>query len=264
MTPRPTIAGIYDTWLGGHTNLAADRDAAARVAERFPGLPGQVRAARDFQVRVAAWCAGQGVGNFIRAGAVTYLAGANIHNAVQRVTAGTRVVYVNGDADPALMAAELLADGKSTGSVHAPVRCPEKVLSAPPVAEMLAGGRPAAMILGLLAHHESGERAARLLRAYAGALPPGSYLAFSLIAGGGEEAVAGYGEMMPAPAYRHGLRDVEAWVDGLDLVPPGVADVRFIPGWRVPLTAPAREPGFAAGAVIRVRQARPAGAVGRT
>ena len=43
-------ARIYDYWLGGKDNFAADREAAERVLEVMPSLPLIARAARLFLI----------------------------------------------------------------------------------------------------------------------------------------------------------------------------------------------------------------------
>jgi hypothetical protein len=38
-TSVPNIARMYDHWLGGKDNFAADREAADRMAQAIPQLP---------------------------------------------------------------------------------------------------------------------------------------------------------------------------------------------------------------------------------
>jgi hypothetical protein len=44
----PAAARMYDFWLGGHDNFAADRIAALKITERAPGTPDAARANRAF------------------------------------------------------------------------------------------------------------------------------------------------------------------------------------------------------------------------
>ncbi|MGH3328724.1 MAG: SAM-dependent methyltransferase [Streptomycetales bacterium] len=54
---KPSPARMYDYWLGGKDNYAADREAAERVVQVFP----EVRHAnRQFLVRTVRYCAEQG------------------------------------------------------------------------------------------------------------------------------------------------------------------------------------------------------------
>ena len=47
-TSVPHIARVYDYWLGGKDNFAADRDAAEKVIATFPDVLTSVRAQRAF------------------------------------------------------------------------------------------------------------------------------------------------------------------------------------------------------------------------
>ena len=44
----PTAARMYDYWLGGHDNFAADRIAALKVSDRSPEAPLVARGNRKF------------------------------------------------------------------------------------------------------------------------------------------------------------------------------------------------------------------------
>ena len=47
-TSVPHIARVYDYWLGGKDNFAADREAAEQVVAAYPGILRDVRAQRAF------------------------------------------------------------------------------------------------------------------------------------------------------------------------------------------------------------------------
>jgi len=40
---RPNIARVYDYWLGGKDNFAADRELAQKMCEINPGVPAMIR-----------------------------------------------------------------------------------------------------------------------------------------------------------------------------------------------------------------------------
>ncbi len=62
-------ARVYDYWLGGKDNFAADREAAERVLEATPGLRMRVRANRAFLARVVRFLAGEaGIRQFLDIG----------------------------------------------------------------------------------------------------------------------------------------------------------------------------------------------------
>jgi hypothetical protein len=47
-TTRPNIARVYDYWLGGKDNYAADRELAHTMTEVNPGIPAMARVNREF------------------------------------------------------------------------------------------------------------------------------------------------------------------------------------------------------------------------
>jgi len=62
-------ARVYDYWLGGKDNFAADREAAERVLAVTPGLRFRVRANRAFLGRATRYLAGEaGVRQFLDIG----------------------------------------------------------------------------------------------------------------------------------------------------------------------------------------------------
>jgi hypothetical protein len=50
-TSRPHMARVYDFWLDGKDNFAADRAVAERVAAAYPDIRVAVRAQRAFLAR---------------------------------------------------------------------------------------------------------------------------------------------------------------------------------------------------------------------
>ena len=56
-TPHP--ARVYDYWLGGKDNFAADREAAEKVIAANPAVLAGVRANRAFLARAVRYLAGE-------------------------------------------------------------------------------------------------------------------------------------------------------------------------------------------------------------
>jgi hypothetical protein len=91
---RPSVARVYDFWLGGKDNFPVDRETGGRMAEVNPSLPRLVRDNRQFLCAAAARAAG--VGQFLDLGA-GLPAHPAVHKAVRRVNPGARVCYVDND-----------------------------------------------------------------------------------------------------------------------------------------------------------------------
>ena len=96
-TTRPHMARVYDFWLGGKDNFAADRAVAERVAAAYPDVVAAVQAQRAFLARAVRFLVTQaGVTQFLDIG--TGLPSANnTHQVAQEVAPQSRVVYVDND-----------------------------------------------------------------------------------------------------------------------------------------------------------------------
>jgi hypothetical protein len=101
MTPidpsRPHMARVYDFWLGGKDNFAADRAVAGQVAAAYPDVLVAVRAKRAFLARAVHFLVTQaGIRQFLVTG--TGLPSANKHPPGRPGAAPqSRVVYVDND-----------------------------------------------------------------------------------------------------------------------------------------------------------------------
>lgn len=251
----PTIHGVYDAMRGGDQHLRADRELAKAIEAEFPQVPVHVRAASDFDLRVARWCAERGIARFIRAGAVTWQPdGRNVHDAARAAVPGAQAVYVNADAEAHDWARALLARDPGVSAVHAPGERTAEILAAPAVAALLAPREPVCLIIGMVLHFAPAARAAARIGAFAVALPPGSVIAVSVsLPDHSPRADRLLSMYTPAKMYRHTAADVEGWMRdaGLELVPPGVCDVRLLlrGGVWTPGERPCAAPGMTVGAV---------------
>ena len=96
-TSRPHPARMYDAYLGGNDNYAADRDAVRQVLRAFPEVRAMARANRAFMQRAVRFLAGEaGIGQFVDIGTGIPSAG-NVHEVAGQAAPGARVVYVDND-----------------------------------------------------------------------------------------------------------------------------------------------------------------------
>jgi hypothetical protein len=226
----PTIHGTYDYWLGGGQHLREDRELAQAIEARYPSVPSHVRAAQDFHLRAARWCAGQGISRFIHAGNVTALpSGRNVHDAVRETDPGAEVIYAYRHPSAFGFSSGLLDWDDGTTAVLSRTG---GFLAADPVRVMLAAGEPVCLIAGLVLHFvDAGTAAARVARA-AAALPSGSVFVVSMTLPGTRPAAGEILRMFTAGrTRRHTAGDLTAWLEGagLKIVEPGVTDVRVVP-----------------------------------
>jgi S-adenosyl methyltransferase len=90
-------ARVYDYWLGGKDNFAADRVAAEETIAAYPAIRSSARANRAFLVRAVSYLAGaRGIGQFLDIGA-GLPAAPNTHQVAQSIAPQSRVVYVDND-----------------------------------------------------------------------------------------------------------------------------------------------------------------------
>ena len=142
---------MYDYWLGGHDNFAADRIAALKVTERTPGVAEAARANRAFLGRAVRYLAGEaGIRQFLDLGTGLPTKG-NVHQVAQRITPGAHVVYV--DNDPMVFAhARALKTGDGTAVIHADLRDPDTILNHPETRRLIDFSQPLAILFVSVLH----------------------------------------------------------------------------------------------------------------
>ena len=127
------VARVYDYWLGGKDNFAADRAAGEQAIQAYPDIVYSVRANRAFLARTVRYLAGEaGIRQFLDIGTGIPTAN-NTHEVAQDVAPGSNVVYVDNDPVVLTHARALLAG--STG----PADCVDAVGAENLVQVMRAG-----------------------------------------------------------------------------------------------------------------------------
>ncbi len=222
-------ARIYNYWLGGKDNYAADREAAEQAIAANPGIVADVRANRAFLTRAVRFLAGDcGVRQFLDIGTGLPAAG-NTHEVAQAAAPDSRIVYV--DNDPiVLVHARALLTGTPEGAtayLDADLRDPIAILTA--AAQTLDFARPVALMLLIILHLiGDDDDPFGIVAQLVDALPSGSYLVLAHPAS--DIRAAQMAEMTKRVNQRMGgpqatMRDraaITRFFTGLDLVEPGV------------------------------------------
>ncbi len=238
-------ARVYDYWLGGKDNFAADRALGDAIMAAVPTIKTMARANRAFLRRAVRYLAGEaGVRQFLDIGTGIPTAG-NTHEVAQQVAPQARVVYVDNDPIVLVHARALMTshDAGATAFIEADLREPEQILADPALAATLDLGQPVAlMLVAVLLYFRDEEHPQAMVSTVMDALPPGSYLAithptadFNADAMAGAVAAAEHGGITLVPRTR---AETEAFFTGLDLVEPGVVPVL---AWR-PEPGPQADP----------------------
>jgi SAM-dependent methyltransferase len=172
-------ARVYDYWLGGKDNFAADRATAEQVLSVMPEILDTVRGNRQFLVRAVGFLRDAGIRQFLDIGCGLPNS-PNVHEIAQAGGTGVRVVYVDNDPVVSARAGALTLPDHTTAVVQADLRDVDEVLSR--AGDLLDFTRPAGLLfVGCLHHIVDSDEPAGIVARYLAALAPGSYLVISHI-----------------------------------------------------------------------------------
>ncbi|HZU54717.1 MAG TPA: SAM-dependent methyltransferase [Actinocrinis sp.] len=226
---RPAPARMYDYYLGGSHNFAADRELAEKALGAWPELPQVTRANRAFLRRAVTFLAGQGIEQFLDLGSGIPTVG-NVHEIVAAVNPRARTVYVDSDPVAVAHSRVLLAETPNARFVHADLRDPERVLADPALDGFLDLGRPLAVLMFAVLHFvPDSDDPAGIVAAYRRASVAGSYLAVSH--GTRDyfpERIRSLEEVYSRSSATMTMRshaEIMDLMSGYELVPPGLTDM---------------------------------------
>jgi SAM-dependent methyltransferase len=231
---RPSVARMYDYYLGGKDNYAADREAARLVLGAAPDVPLAALENREFLKRVMQYLAAERcIGQFVDIGPGLPTQG-NVHQLALQHNPGAKVAYV--DNDPGILAHSrgLLHGVPGVAVIRGDLREPEHILADPELAALIDLARPVAIFMTLVLHFvpPDDDPCAHVAR-FRDALCPGSFLVLSHVTGDDRApgTLAGIGayENASAPLILRTRSQVTEFFDGFQLIEPGVV---FLSQWR--------------------------------
>lgn len=235
----PSAARMYDYYLGGGHNFAADRRAADAVIAAIPDLPKIALANRAFLRRAVRFLIEAGVRQFVDIGSGIPTVG-NVHEIARSLEPTATTVYVDLDPIAVTHSRQLLTGDPRATALQADLREPENLLAQlrqPPAADVLDLSQPVALLLVSVLHFVPGDEAYPCVATLVDAVAPGSWLAIS------HSSVEGFASLekddydSAEDAYKKtttpvGLRtraEIERFFTGLELADPGVV---WVPQWR--------------------------------
>ena len=231
-------ARVYDYWLGGKDNFAADREAAEQVMAANPTVLHGVRANRAFLARAVRYLAAEaGIRQFLDLGTGLPTAD-NTHQVAQAIAPDTRIVYVDNDPMVLTYARALLTSAPegATAYVQADIRDTEKVLAG--AADTLDFTKPVAvMALMILQYVPDADDPWGIVGRLLEPLEAGSYLTVSdtvrdIDTQRVTQGTARLNERMGRTRLTLRTRgEFELFFDDLEMVEPGVVP---LPEWRAP------------------------------
>ncbi|MFI6510292.1 SAM-dependent methyltransferase [Streptosporangium sp. NPDC050855] len=238
-TTKPSIARVYDWFLGGKDNFAVDRQVAEAAMKVSPGAQEAGQQNRAFLRRVVHHMAAEaGVRQFIDIGSGLPTQG-NVHQVAQEVDPATRVVYVDNDPMVLVHGRALLATDGSTKVIQADARDPRSILENDQVKDFIDFSRPVGLLMLSILHHlhdqEDPAGVAARLRA---PLVSGSFVAISHFCNPGEAHPASSQQAAAAEKlFNENLGtgrwrtpdEITGYFGDFELVEPGLVP---LPEWR--------------------------------
>jgi S-adenosyl methyltransferase len=235
----PNIARVYNAFLGGKDNFAADRQVVDSVLRVTPAAPAVALANRAFLRRTVRHLVGEAkLTQLLDIGSGLPAAG-NVHEIAREINPSAHTVYVDNDPVVHVHGQALLADAVTTEVVTADLRRPMEIIDHPDVRSFLDLSQPVGLLLIAVMHHvadqdDPGAIMARLRDA----LPQGSYLVISSFARPGpqypeeEQLVEEIERIMHDQLGTGHWRDadvVRGWFGDWTLIEPGLVPLAL---WR--------------------------------
>ncbi|QWF81078.1 SAM-dependent methyltransferase [Amycolatopsis sp. CA-230715] len=235
-TTRAGLARVRDAALGGKDNYSIDRDLVAALEHAAPGFSDLVRAERAWHIRAVRYLASIGVDQFLDCGLGLPTPFDNTHEIAQRHNDEARIVYADADCIVVAHGRALLEENERSLVIQADYTYPEELV--PAADAFLDFTRPIGLLLTDTLHHvDDDAHPDKLMDTYRDALAPGSAIAVShwWDPGAGPEHDAAraleatWQARCPQPGRYRTRTEIEALLDGLELVPPGL--VTFDDWW---------------------------------
>lgn len=229
---RPSVARIYDYFLGGSHHFAVDREMAQQLLRLAPDVADVMRANRAFLRRAVRFMLAEGVDQFLDIGSGIPTVG-NVHEVAQQHNPTARVVYV--DIDPVAVAHSraMLAGDPNTAVVAADLRDTAAILGSPEFARLIDPFRPVGLLIVSVLHFMADttilQAAVAELRA---AMPAGSYLAITHAVRDARAEEAEFSQLYQATGSEPVARttaEIRDFFGDFALVEPGLV---FLPLWR--------------------------------
>jgi hypothetical protein len=237
-TSAPAASRRYNSWLGGKDNFAPDRASADLIAQAFPPIRAAAAQNRRCLERMVRYLADEcGISQFLDIGCGLPL-GIHVHEIAEEAFPHVRIVYVDNDPLVAVHARALMLESpQGEATFHdADLREPQLILKA--ARGTLDFGQPIGLLLAAVLHFvpDTAEALAGV-RELLTALPSGSHVAlthatYDPLPESQRAALDIFAKPDSAAGpFQPRTRDeVAAFLDGLDLVPPGlVSTVRWRP-----------------------------------
>jgi hypothetical protein len=226
----PHAARIWNYWMGGKDNFAADRAAGDAVAQVYPEIVLMAQHSRQFLIRAVRYLAAEaGIRQFLDIGTGLPTM-QNTHEVAQAVAPQSRIVYVDNDPLVLVYARALMSQDKGQGQVthvNADYHDPEYILAE--ARKVLDFSEPVGvMFMGVLGYEPDLKVVADIVNTTMAATAPGSHLILWDGANTTPAVVEGAERLAQSGGAPYILRspdEIGGLFAGLDLVDPGLVQI---------------------------------------
>ncbi|MFI6480532.1 SAM-dependent methyltransferase [Nonomuraea sp. NPDC050663] len=233
-TSKPSVARIYDYWLGGKDNFEIDRIAADQLTKLVPDAVEMCRDNRAFLKRTVTLLAEAGIRQFLDIGSGLPTQ-ENVHEVALGAAPDSSIVYVDNDPMVLVHGRALLSDAGHAWVVEGDIYDPGGIVAK--ACERLDFDRPVAVLMLAIAHFVTDDaELARIITELRARLAPGSYIVMSHAFAGertGDDTVQGVQEVY-AKSAAGGLtprsrEQIGGLFAGMELLEPELVPVK---SWR--------------------------------
>jgi hypothetical protein len=230
---KPSVARVYDYYLGGSHNFAADRKFADKVIAAVPDALWVVQENRAFLRRAVRFLLSQGIDQFIDLGSGIPTRG-DVHEVAAAVNPLARTAYVDHDEVAVAHSRAILKGNPNTTVYAGDLQEPDAILSDPDVVALIDTSRPVGVLMIAVLHFiPDNDAALGVVKSWAHRLSSGSYVAIThgsadRMSDGARETESLYNRSVASLTMRT-YDEVVALFAGETLVAP---DVVQIPYWR--------------------------------
>ncbi|PWI12821.1 hypothetical protein DI272_00600 [Streptomyces sp. Act143] len=229
----PTAARMYDHYLGGKDNYAADRAACEELDKVVPSTRALALNNRRFLQRVVATLAQEyGIRQFLDHGSGLPTQN-NVHQVAQRIEPTSRVVYVDNDPMVLVHGRALLDQNDRTAVIQADLRDTDVIFSHPDTQRLIDFSQPVGVLFNSVFHcipDSETDGPLAVVKRVTERLVPGSCLVMCQLVSGDPEVRDFVTDFMDKATQGHWGRvreekDVAHWFEGLEILEPGLVEV---------------------------------------
>ncbi|MCW5249710.1 MULTISPECIES: SAM-dependent methyltransferase [unclassified Streptomyces] len=229
----PTAARMYDFYLGGKDNYAADRQAVEELDKVVPSTRRLALNNRRFLARVVKTLAEDyGIRQFLDHGSGLPTQD-NVHQVAQRIAPDSRVIYVDNDPMVLVHGRALLDQNDRTAVIHADMRSTDEIFDHADTRRLIDFSRPVGVLFNSVFHcipdsDTDGPQA--VVRRVAERLVPGSCAVMCQLVSEDAEVRDSVTRFMDDATHGNWgrvrePRDVDALFEGMEILEPGLVEV---------------------------------------